>query len=175
MDKAQSVRSNAAPRRNLMKIHIARMVAAFWLLVLPLTSLTLAQDSEAVLPASTNFCIATAGGFGKGGTTFVAPTFTVPAKNKCTAWSGWTKTASTVILNTSGAACVSSTGKKMTVSVFSTDPAFFGNTAPTDYIKLTRASASGLFTGGTDTGAFAGTAAQLTCTSSLLSLPDNHD
>jgi hypothetical protein len=158
-----------------MKIHIARMVAASWLLILPLTSLTLAQDGEAVLPTTTNFCIATAGGFGKGGTTFVAPIFTVPAKNKCTAWSGWTKTASTVILNTSGAACVSSTGKTMTVSVFSADPDFFGNTAPTDYIKLTRASATGSFTSGTDTGAFAGSAAQLTCTSSLLSLPDSHD
>lgn len=157
-----------------MKNHIARVVAAFSLLILPLTSLTLAQD-ETVTPASTNFCIATAGGFGKGGTTFVAPTFTVPAKNKCTAWSGWTKTASTVILNTSGAACVSSTGKTMTVSVFSVDPAFFGNTGPTDYITLTRASASGSFTGGSDQGAFAGTAAQLTCTTSLLSLPDSHD
>jgi hypothetical protein len=158
-----------------MKIHIARMVAAFSLLVLPLTSLTLAQDDEAVFLASTNFCIATAGGFGKGGTTFVAPIFTVPARNKCTAWSGWTKTASTVILNTSGAACVSGSGKTMTVSVFSADPAFFGNTAPTDYIRLTRASGSGSFTGGTDTGAFGGTAAQITCTSSLLSLPDSHD
>jgi hypothetical protein len=157
-----------------MKIHIARMVAAFSLIVLPLTSLTLAQDA-AVPPASTNFCITTAGGFGHGGTTFVAPTFTVPAKNKCAAWSGWTKTASTVILNTSGAACVSSTGKTMTVSVFSLDPDFFGTTAATDYITLTRASASGSFTGGSDTGSFPGSAAQLTCTSSLLSLPDSHD
>jgi hypothetical protein len=158
-----------------MKIKIARVVAAMGLLVLPLTSLSLAQDSEAVPPAAATFCITTAGGFGHGGTTFVAPTFTVPAKNKCAAWSGWTKTASTVILNTSGSACVSSTGKTMTVSVFSIDPAFFGNTAPTDYIELTRASATGSFTGGSDQGAFAGTAAQLTCTSSLLSLPDSHD
>jgi hypothetical protein len=88
-----------------MKIQIARVVAALGLLVLPLTSLTLAQtQDEAVTPAAATFCISTAGGFGNGGTTFVAPTFTVPAKNKCAAWSGWTKTASTVILNTSGAA-----------------------------------------------------------------------
>jgi hypothetical protein len=157
-----------------MKIHIARVAAALGLLVLPLTSLTLAQD--AMNPqASKNFCIATAGGFGSGGTTFVAPTFTVPAKNKCASWSGWTKTASTVILNTSGSACVSTSGKTMTVSVFSIDPAFFGTTAVTDYIELTRASASGSFTGGTDQGQFAGTAAQLTCTSGLLALPDSHD
>jgi hypothetical protein len=158
-----------------MKIHIARVVAAFWLLVLP-TSLILAQTPDATNPAaSANFCINTAGGFGKGGTTFVAPTFTVPAKNKCAAWSGWTKTATTVILNTSGAACVSSTGKTMTVSVFSLDPDFFGTTAATDYIVLTRASSTGSFTGGSDTGSFPGSAAQLTCTSSLLSLPDSHD
>jgi hypothetical protein len=159
-----------------MKIQIARVVAALGLLVLPLTSLTLAQtQDEAVTPAAATFCISTAGGFGNGGTTFVAPTFTVPAKNKCAAWSGWTKTASTVILNTSGAACLSTSGKTLTVSVFSIDPAFFGTTAVTDYIELTRASASGSFTGGTDQGQFAGTAAQLTCTSSLLSLPDSHD
>src|ERR1700727_3564899 len=91
-----------------MKIHIARVVAALGLLVLPLTSLTLAQDEP---QASKNFCIATAGGFGSGGTSFVAPGFTVPAENKCTPWSGFTKTASTVILTTNGAACLSPTGK----------------------------------------------------------------
>jgi hypothetical protein len=159
-----------------MKMHIARMVAAFWLLVLSLTSLTLAQvQDETVPPPAATFCIATAGGFGKGGTTFVAPTFTVPAKNKCTAWSGWTKTATTVILSTSGSACLSTTGKTLTLNVFSLDPAFFGTAAATDYILLTRASASGSFTGGSDQGSFAGTAAQLTCTSSLLSFPDSHD
>jgi hypothetical protein len=159
-----------------MKIHIARGVAAFSLLVLSLTPLTLAQTPDGTNPpAAGSFCITTAGGFGKGGTTFVAPTFTVPAKNKCASWSGWTKTATTVVLNTSGAACVSSTGKTMTVSVFSIDPDFFGTTAVTDYIELTRASSSGTFTGGSDQGQFPGTAAQLTCTSSLLSLPDSHD
>jgi len=159
-----------------MKIQIARAVAALGLLVLPLTLLTLAHTQDAaVTPAAGSFCISAAGGFGGGGTTYVTPTFTVPAKNKCTAWSGWTKTASTVILNTSGAACVSTSGKTMTVSVFSIDPAFFGTTAVTDYITLTRASASGTFTGGSDQGQFAGSALQLTCTSSLLSLPDSHD
>src|SRR6478672_11344031 len=37
-------------------------------------------------PGGGAFCIATAGGFGSGGTTFVAPSFTVPAVNKCTTW-----------------------------------------------------------------------------------------
>jgi hypothetical protein len=126
-------------------------------------------------PGGGSFCIATNGGFGNGGTTFVSPGFTVPAKNACTSWSGFTKTASTVILNTSGAACLSTTGKTLTVSVSSADPAFVGTTPVADYIQLTRSSSTGTFTGGTDQGEFAGPADQITCTSSLLSLPDSHD
>ena len=126
-------------------------------------------------PAGGPFCIATAGGFGSGGTTFVEPGFTVPAANKCTPWSGFTKTASTVILTTSGAACLSSTGKTLTVSASSLDPAFLGTNPASDYIQLTRASSTGSFTGGTDQGQFAGSADQATCTSGLLSLPDSHD
>ena len=126
-------------------------------------------------PGGGPFCIATAGGFGNGGTTFVAPGFTVPAQNKCTSWSGFTKTASTVILNTSGAACLSTTGKTLTVSVSSADPNFLGTNPASDYIQLTRASSTGSFTGGTDQGEFAGSADQVTCTSGLLSLPDIHD
>jgi hypothetical protein len=127
-------------------------------------------------PGGGPFCIATAGGFGSGGTTFVGPGFTVPAENKCTPWSGFTKTASSVILTTSGGACLSGTGKTLTVSVSSADPAFFGaGSAPSDYIQLTRASSTGTFTGGTDQGQFAGSADQVTCTSSVLSLPDIHD
>jgi hypothetical protein len=120
------------------------------------------------------FCVATGGGFGSGGTTFVAPGFTVPAKNNCSAWSGFTKTASTVILTTTGAACLSTTGKTLTVNVSSADPDFLANPA-SDYIQLTRASSTGPFSGGTDQGQFAGSADQITCTSSLLSLPDIHD
>jgi hypothetical protein len=126
-------------------------------------------------PGGGAFCIATSGGFGSGGTTFVAPSFTVPAQNKCTQWSGFTKTASTVILNTNGAACLSTTGKTLTVSVSSADPVFLGTTPASDYIELTRASSTGSFSGGTDQGQFSGGADQVTCTSSLLSLPDVHD
>ena len=126
-------------------------------------------------PGGGSFCIATAGGFGSGGTTFVAPAFAVPAKNNCTTWSGFTKTASTVILNTSGAACLSTTGKTLTLNVSSMDPDFLGTNPAADYIQLTRASATGTFTGGTDQGEFSGGADQIACTSSLLSLPDVHD
>jgi hypothetical protein len=40
---------------------------------------------------------------------------------------------------------------------------------------LTRTSSTGTFTGGSDQGQFAGSADQITCTSSLLTLPDSHD
>jgi hypothetical protein len=126
-------------------------------------------------PGGGSFCIATAGGFGSGGTTFVGPSFTVPAVNKCTPWSGFTKTASTVILTTSGAACLSTSGKTLTLNVSSADPAFLGTNPAADYIQLTRASSSGTFTGGTDQGEFGGSADQITCTSDLLILPDIHD
>jgi hypothetical protein len=121
-------------------------------------------------------CIAVGGGFGGGGTTFVAPGFTVPAENNCTPWSGFTKTAASVILTTNGAACLSGTGKTLTVSVSSADPSFFpAGSQVSDYIQLTRTSSTGSFTGGTDQGQFGGGADQVTCTSSLLSLPDIHD
>jgi|HubBroStandDraft_2_1064218.scaffolds.fasta_scaffold14066_2 hypothetical protein len=132
--------------------------------------------SAQTFPGGGSFCVSVAGGFGTGGTTFVGPAFTVPAQNSCSQWSGYTKTASTVILNTSGAACLSSTGKTLTLSVSSADPDFFGaGSAPSDYIQLTRSSSTGTFTGGTDQGAFAGNANQITCTASLLTLPDSHD
>jgi hypothetical protein len=131
--------------------------------------------SGQTFPGGGSFCIATAGGFGGGGTTFVAPSFAVPAENKCTPWSSFTKTADTVILNTNGAACLSTTGKTLTLSVSSADPDFVGLNPVADYIQLTRTGSSGSFTGGSDQGEFSGSADQVTCTSSLLSLPDIHD
>jgi len=127
-------------------------------------------------PGGGAFCIATDGGFGSGGTTFVGPAFTVPAPSSCTQWSGFTKTASTVILNTNGAACLSGTAKTLTLSVSSADPDFVGaGVAVSDYIQLTRTSSTATFTSGSDQGEFAGSATQTTCTSSLLTLPDLHD
>ena len=131
--------------------------------------------SGQTFPGGGSFCIATGGGFGGGGTTFVAPSFSVPGANKCSQWAGFTKTASTVILTTSGAACLSSTGKTLTINASSADPAFLGANPGADYIRLTRASSTGSFTGGSDQGEFAGSAVQVTCTASLLTLPDVHD
>jgi hypothetical protein len=121
------------------------------------------------------YCISVDGGFGGGGTTFVGPSFALPAEGKCSAWAGFTKTADTVILTTSGAGCLSSDGKALTVSVTSADPSFYNiGQLTADYINLSRGDSSDPFTG-TDTGAFAGSAKAVSCTSSLVSLPSVHD
>jgi hypothetical protein len=120
-------------------------------------------------------CIAVNGGFGHGGTTFVARNFTLPTENKCTPWTGYTKTASTVILTTSGTSCLSSDSKALTVSVSSADPSFLGaGQLAADYIQLSRGDATEPFTG-QDFGYFAGSAEPVSCTSDLLSLPSSHD
>lgn len=122
-----------------------------------------------------NYCIAVAGGFGHGGTTFIGTGFAVPAGGNCTPWSGFTKTASTVILTTTGTGCLSSDGKVLTVSVMNADPPFFGAAqVRADYIRLSRPATNQQFNG-QDFGTFGGRAAPVTCTSTLLHLPDTHD
>ena len=122
------------------------------------------------------YCIAVNGGFGtSGGTTFVARSFSFPEASKCTPWSGYTKTASTVILTTSGASCLSSDSKALTVSVSSADPWFLGaGQIAADYIQLSRGNATEPFTG-QDFGYFSGSAEPVNCTSDLLTLPSSHD
>jgi hypothetical protein len=125
--------------------------------------------------AAEPYCIAVNGGFGGGGTTFVARSFSPPAESKCTPWSGYTKTASTVILTTSGTSCLSSDSKALTVSVSSADPWFLGaGQIAADYIQLSRGNTTEPFSG-SDFGYFTGSAEPVTCSSDLLSLPSSHD
>ena len=125
--------------------------------------------------AEAPYCIAVNGGFGGGGTTFVARNFTLPTEGKCNPWSGYTKTASTVILMTSGTSCLSSDSKALTVSVSSADPSFLGaGQLGVDYIQLSRGTATEPFTG-QDYGYFAGSAEPVSCSSDLLTLPSYHD
>jgi hypothetical protein len=127
--------------------------------------------------AAEPYCIAVAGGFGDHGTTFVARNFSLPGDGKCTPWSGYTKTASTVILTTTGTSCLSSDGKALTVSLSSADPSWLGSAPPVlDYIQLSRGDSTQPFKG-EDAGVF-GYPAQsetVTCTSDLLNLPSSHD
>jgi hypothetical protein len=122
------------------------------------------------------YCIAVNGGFGGGGTTFVARNFTFPDASKCTPWSGYTKTGATVILTTGGTSCLSSDSKALTVSLSSADPDYFGGGGAlgVDYIQLARDAATEPFTG-QDSGYFTGSAEPVSCTSDLLTLPSHHD
>lgn len=127
-----------------------------------------------------SFCVAVDGGFGSGGTSYIAPAFTLPAKNHCTAWSGFTKTATTVIAISTGTGCLSGSGKALTLSIFNTDPEFFGpGTVASDQIQLCPNGVTGCPITGQDVGSFGGTsgttAVQQSCTASLLKLPQTHD
>jgi hypothetical protein len=140
-----------------------------------LVVLSLSLAAAHSFAAEAPYCIAVNGGFGNGGTTFVARGFSLPAQSKCTPWSGYTKTASTVILTTSGTSCLSSDSKALTVSVSSADPWFLGaGQFAADYIQLSRGNATEPLSG-QDFGYFAGSAEPVTCTSELLSLPWSHD
>jgi hypothetical protein len=129
--------------------------------------------------AAEPFCIAVGGGAGVGsGATFVARNYSLPEAGKCTPWTGYTKTASSVILMTSGVSCLSSDSKALTVSVSSADPAWLGVGRPPlwDYFQLSGGDSTESFRG-EDTSEFAlpGQAETVTCTSDLLNLPSVHD
>ena len=126
--------------------------------------------------AAEPYCIAVGGGFGNGGTTFVARNFSLPGEGQCTPWSGYTKFAA-VILTTTGTSCLSSDSTALTVGVSSADPAWLNSAPPvSDYIRLSRGNSTEPFRG-EDTGQFAlpGMAETVTCTSDLLNLPSSHD
>jgi hypothetical protein len=126
-------------------------------------------------PAPAPYCIAVSGGFGNGGSTFVARNFSMPEASKCTPWTGYTKTSATVIFTTNGTACLSSDSKALTVSVSSADPDFLGaGKLAVDYIELSRVSATQPFSG-QDVGYLMGSADPVSCTSALLTLPSYHD
>jgi hypothetical protein len=131
------------------------------------------------VPASAyagNFCVAVNGGFGGGGTTYVGPGFTLPAKNQCAPWAGFTKTACTVIAQATGSGCVSNSGKVLTLTIFNTDPDFFGDGKfASDHIELCPTGVMGCPFTSQDHGYFEGLAEETTCTAALLLLPQSHD
>jgi hypothetical protein len=150
-------------------------IAQSSLAVLSLLLIPVQSFATTAPPAPAPYCVAVNGGFGNGGTTFVARSFSFPEASKCTPWSGYTKTASTVILTTGGTSCLSSDSKALTVSVSSADPWFLGaGQFAADYIELVRSAATEPFTG-QDFGYFTGSAEPVSCTSDLLTLPSSHD
>jgi hypothetical protein len=144
-----------------------------------LLALGLMAPLQSFASSEAPYCIAVGGGFGIGsGATFVARNYSLPGEGKCTPWTGYTKTASTVILMTSGVSCLSSDSKALTVSVSSADPSWLGVGRPPllDYIQLSREDSTEPFRG-EDTSEFAlpGQSETVTCTSDLLNLPSVHD
>jgi len=77
----------------LMKIHIARLVAAFWLLVLSLTSLTLAQTPDQTNPPASSNVTTT------GGTVNAIPLFTTATIFRAHPYSDRNKRASMSLAN----------------------------------------------------------------------------
>jgi hypothetical protein len=131
----------------------------------------------APLPSYAAYCIKVGGGFGSGGTSFVGPGFSLPAAGACKAWAGFLKTASSVIANSTGAGCLSSDGKVLTLTIISTDPGYFGvGVTATDHIRFCPAGNTGCPIGaGQAIGTHSGSAAKQSCTTSLLNLPAIHD
>src|ERR1700729_4018304 len=143
--------------------------------LLVLLGLVAPMQSFAAAPAQAPYCIAVGGGFGNGGSTFVAPNFFLPEGKKRTPWTGYTKTSATVIFTTSGTACLSSDSTALTVSVSSADPDYLGvGTLAADYIRMSRTSATDPFSG-EDQGYLMGAAEPTSCTNDLLTLPAYHD
>jgi hypothetical protein len=125
-----------------------------------------------------DYCIATNGGFGKGGSSFIGKNFVLPAAGNCLPWSGFTKTATTVIAISAGTGCRSSDGKVLELTISSTDPAYLGSgVAGTDHIKFCPGGATNCpIGGGFGAGTFSnGPAKAQTCTTSLVKLPALHD
>jgi len=124
-----------------------------------------------------DFCIAVNNGFGQGGTTFVGKGFTLPAAGTCKPWSGFAKTASSVIAMSTGTGCRSSDGKLVEFTIASTDPAFLGaGVIASDHIRFCPAGDLNCPLSGFGVGVFSnGNAASQTCTTALVTLPAVHD
>ena len=125
-----------------------------------------------------DYCIATNGGFGNGGSSFIGKGFALPAAGVCSRWSGFVKTASTVVAISSGTGCRSTDGKVFELTVFSIDPSYLGSgVVGSDHIKFCPGgSATCPFGGGVGVGTLSnGAAKSQTCTTTLTKLPATHD
>jgi hypothetical protein len=125
-----------------------------------------------------DYCIAVNKGFGQGGTSFIGKGFALPVAGACRPWSGFAKTATSVIAISAGAGCLSSDGKVLELTISSTDPAYLGSgVSSSDHIKLCPGGATNCpIGGGFAVGLLSnGPAKAQTCTSALVKLPAIHD
>jgi hypothetical protein len=126
---------------------------------------------------ATPFCIAVAGGWPGGGTTFVGRNFVLPAVSSCEAFTGYAKTSATVVFTTYGVVCLSSDSTVLTFSLSSADPDYLGvGQLAVDYIRVCRPGSTHCTIGaGTDVGYDSGEADVITCPSNVTQLPAQHD
>jgi hypothetical protein len=129
-------------------------------------------------PLKQDFCVAVGGGFGGGGETFVGKEFITPGAGQCKPWAGIVKAGSTVVLTSTGAACLSDDALLLTLTLHSQDTDFLGPGAESiDLIQLCPKGATGCPVAQQDISSsfFTGTAAIVGCTASLSSIPSSHD
>lgn len=125
-----------------------------------------------------SLCLLVGGGQAAGGGTYVGQGMSVPANGTCKPWSGFLKTASTVVAFSTGSGCTSSDGKVFTATLASTNPSFFGpGTIVSDHIQLCLTGTCPAKISQSDVSSYFGTTsvATTTCTSTILSLPSSHD
>lgn len=128
-------------------------------------------------PITQDFCVAVNGGFGPPafGTTFVGKGFTMPFAGRCKPWSGIMKTATTVMGTSTGAACLSTDGRVLTITGQTTGPFFGAAQTATDHIELCPVANNCPIGTGRNIGTFGGPAAQISCTTALVTIPSLHD
>jgi hypothetical protein len=125
-----------------------------------------------------DYCIKVNNGFGQGGTSFIGKGFALPAAGACQRWSGFAKTASSVIAISTGTGCRSSDGKVLELTISSTDPSYLGSgVVASDHIKFCPGGTTNCpIGGGSAVGLLSnGPAKPQTCTATLLNLPAIHD
>lgn len=122
-----------------------------------------------------DFCIAVNGGFGSGGTTFVGKGFVAPANGTCRPWSGIMQTATTVVGTSTGSACMSSNGLRLTVTLLTTNPGFLGSgMVASDHIELCPVAQQCPVVQA-DSGTFGGPAQRVACNPAIVPIPSQHD
>jgi hypothetical protein len=125
-----------------------------------------------------DYCIAVNNGFGNGGTSFIGKGFTLPSAGVCLPWSGFVKTASSVVAISTGTGCRSTDGKVVEFTILSTNTSYLGPGAiGVDHIRFCPGGSSTCpFGGGSGSGTFSnGPAKAQYCTSTLYRLPSLHD
>ena len=131
-----------------------------------------------VCASAANYCIKVNGGFGTGGASFIGKGFALPTAGLCKPWAGFLKTGTTVVAFSTGTGCLSTDGKVLSFSIFSTDDEYFGTgQISIDKMQFCAAGVTScpVSAHNNSTTFFTGPAASQSCTTKLLTLPATHN